>query len=91
MEHPQYKLTYKDLPEIPFVKRWNDLSTTDEQVITNKLLAKQSINDDEKNKLKECIDFYKNVIPKLKDFDLKALGKSEIQEFLEYIFIFLLI
>jgi len=84
MEHPQYKLTYKDLPEIPFVKRWNDLSTTDEQVITNKLLAKQSINDDEKNKLKECIDFYKNVIPKLKDFDLKALGKSEIQEFLEY-------
>ncbi len=84
MEHPQYRLTYKDLPEIPSPKRWNNSSTTDEQVITNKLLNKQSINDDEKNKLKKCIDFYNNVIPKLKNIELKAFGEPDIQEIIEY-------
>lgn len=84
MVTPKYRLTYKDFPEIPFPKRWNDQNITDEQIITKKLLEKQPITEDERNKILECIEFYHNVIPKLKTFDLKTLDEQEIQDFLEY-------
>lgn len=83
MKTPHYREKYLDFPEIPEPKRWKE-HTTDEQIITRNLLEGKEVSEDDREKLKECIAFYDDVIPKLRSFDLKSLSDIDIVEFLEY-------
>jgi hypothetical protein len=75
---------YKDFPAIPSPKKWNENSITQEQIITNKLFHNEKISNEERNALKECIDFYKILIPKLKALKISKLDNNETIKFLLY-------
>jgi hypothetical protein len=83
-EKIDWKKEYKDFPEIPSPKQWNNEGITQEQIITNKLIHDEDISLEERSALQECINFYKILIPKLRSLIISKLDENEIKQFLLY-------
>lgn len=75
---------FKDFPEIPEPKKWNELGRTQEQILTKKILDGIVLSISEENELEECFDFYGVLIPMLKKLDFRTLENEEIEKFKKY-------
>ena len=64
-EIPNWKLQFKDFPSIPEPKQWDDNGSTQEQIVTNKIIQGEQITYTEKKVLKDCIKYYNEVIQNL--------------------------
>lgn len=83
MEMPNWKEEYLDFPKIPNSKKWHtDKHLTDEQIITSKLIDGKQITIEEETKLKESIEFYKELSQKIRKFDFSLI--NSIEEFQDY-------
>lgn len=88
IEKPNWKTTFKDFPPIPKPKQWSN-NTTEEQIITQKLISGESISEDERKTLKICIDYYNQLLPRFKSLDYTKLNINEQKElivFIDYVF-----
>ena len=56
-EKPNWKIQFKDFPPIPKPKQWDENGSTQEQIITNKIMQGEQITDSEKEILKNCIKY----------------------------------
>ncbi|WP_281297876.1 hypothetical protein [Flavobacterium limnophilum] len=85
MKH-NWQQTFKDFPEIPPEKRWqeNSLMST-EQEIAMKFLNQQHISKKEEETFKEILQFYKVLNEKLQSLDYTSLSDVERELFKGYI------
>ena len=81
---PNWRENFKDLPTIPESKRWTDNHWTPEQDITRRLIEKESVTDGDLKTLGQAIEFYNELIPKLKSIDIGSLNSSELNELTGY-------
>jgi len=83
---PNWQTTFKDFPEIPPKKRWQDNSLISlEQEIALKYIKQQNISSEEEENFKEILQFYKLLDQKLQDFDYSLLSDIERKSFKGYI------
>jgi RES domain-containing protein len=95
MDKPFRLLKFRDLPEIPICKRYVEgRMATPEAEIYMKIHRKEVLTNEEEKLVKECIEFYKNVIPLLRKVDFNSLSKDDLQNlkgYFNYIFNYILI
>ncbi|MFM9827103.1 hypothetical protein [Flavobacterium sp.] len=85
MKH-NWQQTFKDFPEIPPEKRWqeNSLMST-EQEIAMKFLNQQHVSKKEEGTFKKILQFYKVLNEKLQSLDYTSLSDVERELFKGYI------
>ncbi|MEO5684379.1 MAG: hypothetical protein ABIQ88_17190 [Chitinophagaceae bacterium] len=87
MNTPNWRDSFRDLPIIPKIKQWKAGSQmTQEQIVSFKLLQKQTITPDEEKSFSEIAAFYAELADKLKKLDYASFSTGELEEFKNYIF-----
>lgn len=83
---PNWQPTFKDFPEIPLKKRWqeNSLIST-EQEIAMKYIKQQPISNEEESTFTELLQFYKSLNEKLQSLDYTTLSEIDRELFKSYI------
>jgi len=87
MNSPNWQTNFRDLPTIPEHKRWTGKSNmTVEQIISFKLLNRQTITNEEENIFKSLTTFYSELNEKLKTLDYTSFTEEDFENFKNYIF-----
>lgn len=73
-----------DLPEIPTSKKYID-KMTPEQIAINKCISGDELTESDTATLKESIEFYKLVFPKLKEINLSIITEEQVSELKTYL------
>lgn len=88
-DYRNWQTSFLEFPKIPKSKLWLPKQTpglaTNEQIIGNKLINGLAISPNEVFELKSCIQFYKVLLDKLKNFEYTILSAENIDYFLGYI------
>lgn len=86
MLKPNWQKKFKNLPEIPQSKTWNEYShTTLEQNITQKILKEGTITSEEEKILQELKNFYETLDLELNYLDYGNFTEEDIENFKNYI------
>ncbi|ASE61586.1 MULTISPECIES: hypothetical protein [Chryseobacterium] len=86
MIKPNWQLKFRDLPEIPPLKRWIDgAHYTKEQNISFRLLQHQEISNDERNDFISLFKFYEDLDIALQKLDYSSFDANEFDNFKSYI------
>jgi hypothetical protein len=87
MNKPNWQTNFRDLPTIPEHKRWpGDNNMTVEQIISIKLLSRQTISSEEETIFKSLATFYSELNEKLKTLDYTNFTDEDFENFKNYIF-----
>jgi len=87
MTLPNWQTNFRDLPTIPEHKRWTgNGNLTVEQIISFKLLSKQTITNEEEAIFKSLATFYSELNNKLKTLDYASFVDNDFDNFKNYIF-----
>lgn len=87
MNPPNWQTNFRDLPTIPEHKRWTGKSNmTVEQIISFKLLSRQTITSEEETIFKSLATFYSELNEKLKTLDYTSFTDADFENFKNYIF-----
>ena len=86
MKKPNWQIKFKDLPEIPEIKKWiNGQRFTKEQEISFKLLQNQSITEKEDKDFKGTFSFYASLDTGLQKLDYFSFTETDFDNFKNYI------
>jgi hypothetical protein len=86
MKKPNWQIKFRDLPEIPEIKKWIDGQRfTKEQEISFKLLQNQEISETEGNDFKQTFQFYESLNLGLQKLDYASFNESDFENFKNYI------
>lgn len=86
MKKPNWQIKFKDLPEIPEIKKWIDGQRfTKEQEISYKLRQNQSTTENEEKHFKETFNFYRNLDLGLQKIDYSSFTEIDFKNFENYI------
>lgn len=86
MSRPDWQLNFRDLPEIPLLKRWNSgMHITQEQSISYKLLHNQKITEAEEIEFRKVFKFYEELDFKLQKLDYSSFTADDFENFKNYI------
>ena len=75
------------LPDIIKYKQFEE-ELTKEQLIFNKIIEKQSLDDSDEKILDELIDFYKSTTEELEKLDLKNISQHDFEELNDFLRLF---
>jgi hypothetical protein len=76
---------FKNLPAVPYHKRYNGGNTTNEQKILRKLDTHQEVDSEERVILEELDEFYGELNKQLVALDYKSFNGRDLQDFKNYI------
>lgn len=86
MKKPNWQIKFRNLPEIPEIKKWIDGQRfTKEQEISFRLLQNQKISEIEENDFKQTFQFYENLDLGLQKLDYASFSESDFENFKNYI------
>ena len=86
MIRPNWQLKFRDLPEIPPLKRWRDgVHFTQEQNISFKIFQHQEISSSEQSDFISLFKFYEDLDAALQELDYSSFDSSEFEIFKNYI------
>ncbi|NNT73247.1 RES domain-containing protein [Flavobacterium sp. IMCC34852] len=86
MSTPNWQLSFRDLPEIPLLKRWSsDNHITPEQSISYRILNNQKITEAEEKEFIKVFKFYEELDLKLQKLDYSSFTLDDFENFKNYI------
>jgi hypothetical protein len=86
MSKTNWQLNFRNLPTIPILKRWNQVThITEEQRISLKLLHNQKISEAEKKEFIKVFKFYEELDIKLQNLDYSSFINDDFENFKNYI------